>query len=1098
VDTYDLARLASAFVLPLAEAIEDRDMEAALIADLGFVLPEGISLLAGVRQAVESFAGLAIELQDVDPRQSGSAADAVERAGAAFRAVATGLTALASTLDAAARDSPLVRETDVLERLPRRLIDYLCVQFTERHAPVIHELLQLFGLIIVNEIVQEEQPHRISFTERVVRWDRLSSAIGDPMARVQEEYGWGSAAGLEAERLFHRLRGLATSVGLHSDLRTVDDRARTAFDHLLGGSGTIPAAEDTLVLRVPFVPSFDVSVGAELYPVNDANLATHGLAIGVYVEGQLVEDVPLSDWLSARIQLGAYVTGFGVVVQPETEPQLLSGVFSDDPAKLPDSAAVDARVSFSLQSPDGNPIVLIGRAGASRLEAGAVVVTGVISNVPRGRFDAGCEVSLPHGVLAVQTGEGDGFLKKVIGEGFEVAFDLVAGVSARRGFYVGLGAALEYAIPIAAQAGPLSLDRITIAVKSETPKTSLVIGASGALALGPVTAVVDEVGLDATIDTSRPGLFGTADLTLGFKPPRGVGLAIATPMVVGGGFLFFDPAKGEYGGILQLEIAETVAVKAIGLITTRVDGASGFSLLVLITAEGFSPIPLGFGFTLQGLGGLFGVHRTVRVETLRGGIRDGTLGSVLFPVDPIRHAAQIVSDLRAVFPPAAGRFVFGPMAVIGWGTPTLLTLELALILELPQPVRVVILGRLTAMLPEPRAAVVQVRMDALGVVELQKREVALDATLYDSRILTFALTGDMALRARWGAGATFVLAIGGFNPRFAVPAGFPRLKRLALTVGDGSALRLQCACYLALTSNSVQFGARVELHASGGGFTLDGHLGIDALVSFEPFGFVVDIAAGVALRYHGHLLMGITLRGMVAGPSPWHVQGKATFKVLFFSVSVAFDRRIGDSAPRRAVPPVNVAELVAAAVRDAGNWSTSLPPGDAAVVTVREARPGGQRRAHPRAVLTVRQRVAPLGVRLERFGTAPIAGADRLVLTAETTSGWAVNRETDLFALGQFQAWSDAEQLTRPSFEVADAGLTLGGTAVSYAYDATLDQAVRYETCMVVPGQPDPADPAPPYELSSMVFEAVAVTGAAGLASIRRSNSQSRITGQAA
>jgi hypothetical protein len=517
---------------------------------------------------------------------------------------------------------------------------------------------------------------------------------------------------------------------------------------------------------------------------------------------------------------------------------------------------------------------------------------------------------------------------------------------------------------------------------------------------------------------------------------------------------------------------------------------------VLITTEGFAPIPLGFGFTLQGMGGLFGVHRTVKVAALRSGIRSGTLGSVLFPADPIRHAAQIVSDLRTVFPPAAGRYLFGPMAVIGWGTPTLLTLEVALVVELPQPVRLAVLGRVLATLPEARAAVVQVRMDALGVVEFQKREVALDATLYDSRILTFALTGEMALRARWGAGAAFVLAIGGFNPRFAVPAGFPRLTRLALSVGDGGALRLQCACYLALTSNTVQFGARVTLHASGGGFTLDGHLGVDALVSLAPFGFVVDIAAGVALRYHGQLLMGITLTGMLAGPSPWQVRGKATFKVLFFSVSVRVDTRIGTAAAAPAVAAVDVAGLVAAAVGDARNWSSGLGAGDAAVVTVREAAAGARRRAHPRAALTVRQRVAPLGVRLERYGTAPVAGADRVTLTAESGAGWVVTRETDLFALGQFQTWSDAEQLARPSFEVAEAGVTVGGSGVAYAYDAALDAAVRYETLLVVPGQAAAA-PAP-YTLPATVFEAVALIGAAGQVSLRRTGAgRYRMMGQA-
>ena len=32
-----------------------------------------------------------------------------------------------------------------------------------------------------------------------------------------------------------------------------------------------------------------------------------------------------------------------------------------------------------------------------------------------------------------------------------------------------------------------------------------------------------------------------------------------------------------------------------------------------------------------------------------------------------------------------GRFLIGPMAKLGWGTPTLISLELGLVLEMPRP-----------------------------------------------------------------------------------------------------------------------------------------------------------------------------------------------------------------------------------------------------------------------------------------------------------------------------------------------------------------------------------------------------------------------------
>ena len=88
----------------------------------------------------------------------------------------------------------------------------------------------------------------------------------------------------------------------------------------------------------------------------------------------------------------------------------------------------------------------------------------------------------------------------------------------------------------------------------------------------------------------------------------------------------------------------------------------------MISAE-FTPIQLGFGFTLNGVGGLLGLNRTANVDRLVSGLRDQTLANLLFPTDIVANADRILSDLRQVFPAARGRFVFGPMAKIGWGTP---------------------------------------------------------------------------------------------------------------------------------------------------------------------------------------------------------------------------------------------------------------------------------------------------------------------------------------------------------------------------------------------------------------------------------------------
>ncbi len=107
-----------------------------------------------------------------------------------------------------------------------------------------------------------------------------------------------------------------------------------------------------------------------------------------------------------------------------------------------------------------------------------------------------------------------------------------------------------------------------------------------------------------------------------FKPPNGVGLALDAGVVRGGGYLYLDYDKGEYAGALELVFSGFLAVKAIGLINTRMpDGSDGFSLLIVVTAEFGTPIQLGFGFTLVGLGGLLGLNRTMVLEELAQGRR---------------------------------------------------------------------------------------------------------------------------------------------------------------------------------------------------------------------------------------------------------------------------------------------------------------------------------------------------------------------------------------------------------------------------------------------------------------------------------------------
>ena len=189
------------------------------------------------------------------------------------------------------------------------------------------------------------------------------------------------------------------------------------------------------------------------------------------------------------------------------------------------------------------------------------------------------------------------------------------------------------------------------------------------------------------------------------------------------------------------------------------------------------------------------------------------------------------------------------MLQIAWGTPPLITANLAVVLEFGARLRLLVLAQVAAILPKRENDLVRLQMDAIGMIDFDQGTAALDATLHDSRLLKkFVLTGDMAMRLKWQGSPNFALAVGGLHPAFNPPPGFPKLERIAINLAAGDNPRIRCEAYFAMTSNTVQFGARAELYASAAGFSIQGDIGFDVLIQFDPFDFLAEFHAQVQLK----------------------------------------------------------------------------------------------------------------------------------------------------------------------------------------------------------------------------------------------------------
>jgi Family of unknown function (DUF6603) len=1035
-----------------------------MLAELGYQFPGKLAQDAGLRAAVDTCVAAGGKLGDAARRvvQASDTDNLTALAGAsidlvsAVSALLDAVDALSTALSRAAAALPNLPPAELAEfvsALPRRMIELAIVTTLEERIDVLAGFLDLFGIIErTEENVGSTDPLRPPFTRVRLRLDRLPKLFTSPGELGADLYGWGTSS-FNGEALFGRIASVLS---------------RSGFPAYYDGSATPPVLE--LVVAQ-----------AEVAPIAPEPGVRLRLRTSVDETFEQSDETGLH-W-SATVRVRA-PEGSELIVAPD------GGVRLAAPGGSSTEGELRLNVEFEPGDPP-DPVVLFGQQAGTRLQ------------IRKARFAAGTRLSwdgtagasvgtaefvatIDRGELVVKAPQGDGFLGRVLPSGDDSAAEFALEIGlARSGFYVRGSATLELAIPVHREFGPVTVDQVLVSLRPDGGRLTGIAAVALRAQLGPVQVVVDRVGLrlEASFPESR-GNLGPLQLDIGFEPPSGAGLAIDAAGVTGGGFL--EHRNHEYAGVLQLQYID-LALQAFGLITTQVAGGAGYSLLALVDAE-FPPVQLGWGFTLDGVGGLLAVHRTASTDALHAALKAGQLSSVLFPKSAIENAPAILGQLDALFPTAPGRFLFGPMALIGWGTPNVLKAAIAVIVELPEPIRVILLARIEARLPDESQPRVRINMDALGVLDLGKDELSFDAVLFDSKLVSYTLSGAMALRATWATKREFVLAIGGVHPRFTPPPGFPALQRITIDMPSGSISKLRLAAYLALTSNSIQIGANLDVHVEVSGFGVTGHLGFDALLQRDPFRFDADISGTVAIVAGGDDLASVELDATLSGPAPYHIAGKFKVHVVFFDVHVSFDHSWGEEAAVLPRPSIDVGDLLRKELAKPDNWDVMLPAGVSPLVSVRRIDNPGGVPAHPLARPQVHERIVPLGLTITRLGEAIPSGDTQFAIRAVRVGSGANTSEPiqDDFAPAQFFDLTEEEKLERPSFERHDAGVRVSGTV---ATAAPVAKTTAYETYYVdTPGGPPLLDTgaAPPrFALGDLV--AVLQFGAMGRAAKRTS-----------
>lgn len=711
--------------------------------------------------------------------------------------------------------------------------------------------------------------------------------------------------------------------------------------------------------------------------------------------------------------------------------------------------------------PRGGRYVL-GSSDGVRLELGAPALDFTLT--PGG---LGFHVGLGDSALVVSKGDGDALVQDQLpDEALRIPFSLGVGYDSRHGWALDGGTGLAVSIPVQQSRFGFRIQYLQLALEppGAGPRQALTLETSTAIGfrLGGFSASLDRIGFETTLDWSGDSI----DFSVGYRPPAGIGLSLDFGFVKGGGYLYFDFDRHEYAGALALTFKRRLTIQAVGFLTTELPDTDDYALFISLSAR-FS-ISITSGFFWTGVGGMLGHNHGVAIDKLQAGLRTKALDDVLFPTDLVANAPRILATLRSVFPIQPGSSLLGIVLEFTWGAAQLIKLRLGVIVQYgDNGSRITLLGQFKITAPDEKTATAKINVDFIGDAfwDDKGHRLAFDARIYDSKLAEFTLTGSVVARSVQRTTddgeeeSDWLVAVGGFHPRYKVSelitetAPVPKQDRAGFSAKKGIA-KLTFEAYVAISANSFQFGARVQLVAKKSGFSAEAVLGLDVIFITEPcFHFVADIEARAAIKKGSRTLMGVDLRLGLSGPKPWNARGKATFRILFVKFTIGFDEEWGELCEEE-LPLIELENLLADELGADYNWGGLLSLNGHEVVSFGERREEktGVAVSHPLGSLEFRQRTLPLGLDLAKVGRGLPATARRVEITAARIAGQpaSVHPVHDQFAPGQYFDLTEEEKLTRPSFERLTSGFAVSATGGVTA-PAGVSRKVEYETIELFP-----------------------------------------------
>ena len=664
-----LARAVAQILAPLQGALSDATQLDQLLAAAGWLPEEAVT--AAAVDALDAALGIGADLETLLGLTAGDVtlADALDAIAAGGRVLQL-LTELAAA-DPAAWEDAL---EDAVAALPAPFFDtesvllavadigaVLTTQWLATTLPVGRAALRFAG------VLHGTGPERLD-------WSRLIELVSDPVARFADTYGWGERVSLTA------IDAAARAVG---DLATGPLRV-TDVDPVIAarywGAGVAPpdgVRQYALpIIEVAAVDSTDLTADVALVvvPVPDgpnANPAPTGLLVAPVARAGASVPVAFGDMWSAVVSVAADLTGTeGLTIRPSPS----GGVVVARETGAPDldlAVTFSAPVSMTLGDPDGTRVDVNGleiELGIAERNGGPEPFLAISPIEPI--------------VITLAPPDLGGFLRFLLGDGIELDLAVDVDISTS-GVRIGGALGLAFTISVNQQLAIVHLDLLDIALVAGPDSVQVTARIGIRLELGPIRIEVGGLGAALTLRMAPngDGTLGELDVRLELLAPTRLVIVVESDAVNGGGFVDYDPATGRYTGAPRRRPLRPRDRPPSCVVDTMLPGdPDGWALFASLGGAFPGRSRSASGSRCSVLGGMLALNRTMDAEALADRAAQRRRRLAALPGGPVfGDSAQLLAQIDDYFPLLPGNTVVGPVVMLGWGSPTLITAQLGVV-----------------------------------------------------------------------------------------------------------------------------------------------------------------------------------------------------------------------------------------------------------------------------------------------------------------------------------------------------------------------------------------------------------------------------------